>query len=140
MGNEMQRNLGGAVVVFNASTSSVEFVLNTNKYNLQANKKQYKYIAYHTDPIPRSSAKDPGRENVFGTKNTLFVSYPGDSSTTFQYNVCIDPDKFSFEEDLQIYLFIGQPFLIRNGTIVDGGVKPIKSLKKPFKSTLRKEK
>ena len=122
MGDETQKGLGGAVVVFNASTSNVEFALNTNQYNLRATKGEYKYIAYHTDPIPRSSAVEPGRENVFGTKNKLCVTSPWDSSTTFQYNVFIDPEKFSFEEDLQLYLFIEQPFLIRNGTIVDGGV------------------
>lgn len=111
----------GKVYIFNTGTGDADLTLNTSSLGTASGvTKDNQYVQESPVAVARTSAGDPGRIAQFGTKNTLSVGYGIVVNT---YSITIDPNDFSAEDDLQLYLFRGSATLVSKGKVIDGVTK-----------------
>jgi hypothetical protein len=112
----------GRVFIFNTAPEPVSLELNKLKLPDIVGTARDDYYIPDVIAVDRSSVPQPLVTGEFAGKNHFAVSYP---DLKAQYEIIIDPDRYRFDQDMQMYVHRDGVILLRNGLDMPGSVRRI---------------
>ena len=112
----------GRVFIFNTAPEPVTLELNRQKLPEIVGTARDDYYIPDVIAVDRSSAPEPLVTGEFAMKNSFSVTFP---DLKAHYEIDIDPQRYRFDRDIQLYVHRDGVIVLQNGKEMPGSVRRI---------------